>query len=213
MTDYIGQALNVWDSGGWLMWPLLALALFLYYTILRLELYLRGHFLVASGVDRMTDEQLGVEVRREDSPIAALMLADARSAGDVQRHFIEVRAEYLPFVARRIGFIARLLPAGPLMGLLGTVIGMLSTFSGMAAGHGDKFSRVIEGISEALITTQTGLIISIPAMVLLSMIRRRNNRLVHCIARLERYNTAMALRAGHLNPGRTPATASYTDRS
>jgi len=85
---------------------------------------------------------------------------------------------------------------GPLVGLLGTVTGMLSTFDGMIAGQGEKFQNVVHGISEALITTQTGLIISIPAMSILSVIIQRRNRLRRSIARLERYNTCQVLKLG-----------------
>jgi biopolymer transport protein ExbB/TolQ len=72
---------------------------------------------------------------------------------------------------------------------------MLSTFRGMVDQIGNRFDSVVTGISEALITTQTGLVISIPAMVLLSLIIQRRNTLVHCIARLERYNVRLALRS------------------
>jgi len=75
------------------------------------------------------------------------------------------------------------------------VTGMLSTFDGMLVVAGNRFDSIVTGISEALITTQTGLIISIPAIVILSLIVQRRNALVLAIARLERYNTRLALRA------------------
>ena len=69
---------------------------------------------------------------------------------------------------------------------------MLVTFSGMVGAQGTKFDNMIEGISEALITTQTGLLISIPALVVLSFIIQRRNQLERCIARLEYYNVTLA---------------------
>jgi len=60
---------------------------------------------------------------------------------------------------------------------------------------GNRFDSIVTGISEALITTQTGLVISIPAIVILSLIIQRRNALVLAIARLERYNTRLALRS------------------
>jgi hypothetical protein len=45
-----------------------------------------------------------------------------------------------------------------------------------------------------LITTQGGLIISIPAFVLLSFIIQRRNQLERCLSRLEQYNIRIAMR-------------------
>ena len=94
-----------------------------------------------------------------------------------------------------LSFLASVGATAPFIGLLGTVTGMLRTFNGMVDQIGNRFDSVVTGISEALITTQTGLVISIPALVLLSLIIQRRNTLVHCIARLERYNVRLALRS------------------
>ena len=82
----------------------------------------------------------------------------------------------------------------PLLGLLGTVTGMFTTFDGIAAGESSKFAIIISGVSEALITTQGGLIISIPAFVLLSFIIQRRSQLERCLSRLEQYNIRIAMR-------------------
>ena len=65
--------------------------------------------------------------------------------------------------------------AAPLMGLLGTVTGMLATFAALASGSGgDKtMSLVAEGISEALITTETGLVIALPGLFLQYQLTRK----------------------------------------
>jgi hypothetical protein len=50
--------------------------------------------------------------------------------------------------------------ASPLVGLLGTVTGMLSTFAALSSGSGgdETLEMVAGGISEALVTTMTGLV-------------------------------------------------------
>jgi len=69
-------------------------------------------------------------------------------------------------------YVTRFLPVlntvgnvSPLLGLLGTIMGMIIAFESIASsGTGDP--RVVaNGISQALITTATGLIIAIPAIV------------------------------------------------
>ncbi|MFP4069859.1 MAG: MotA/TolQ/ExbB proton channel family protein [Opitutales bacterium] len=203
----IDQALRIWTSGGWLMLPLLLLTVFIYLTAFDLFCRVQFHFLVRGRIH----EREAAEIARGTRP--ALQLArqllrfDALSSAEVKRHFAEVRNEYLPPIDRRIRFLAIIITAGPLLGLLGTVTGMLSTFRGMVDQAGNRFDSVVTGISEALITTQTGLVISIPALVLLSLIIQRRNTLVHCIARLERYNTRLALRSDCPVPRSLPRAA------
>ena len=61
----------------------------------------------------------------------------------------------------------------PLLGLLGTVMGIISTFDLIAVfGTGDA-SRLSSGISEALITTKLGLIVSVPCLIVYSILSRR----------------------------------------
>ena len=188
------EALTVWTDGGWLMLPLFVLAVFMYYTALDLYLRLRLHFLLRSKVYRLSDDALEAELSNGLGLLKRLILPDPQSTVEVRRHFQEVRQEYLPIINRRIRFLAIVITAGPLVGLLGTVTGMLATFSGMVADSGTKFDNMIEGISEALITTQTGLLVSIPALVVLSFIIQRRNQLERCIARLEYYNVTLASR-------------------
>jgi len=69
-------------------------------------------------------------------------------------------------------YVTRFLPVlgivgniSPLLGLLGTILGMIVAFESIAAsGTGDP--RIVAGgISQALITTATGLIIAVPAII------------------------------------------------
>ena len=194
-NNLIDQALRIWTSGGWLMLPLLLLTVFIYLTAFDLFCRVQFHFLVRGKVHKRSAGELARDQRSALKMTRELVRFDALTSEEVKRHFAEVRNEYLPPIDRRIRFLAIIITAGPLLGLLGTVTGMLSTFKGMVDQVGNRFDSVVTGISEALITTQTGLVISIPAMVLLSLIIQRRNTLVHCIARLERYNVRLALRA------------------
>ena len=178
------------------MGPLLALTIFLYYTAFDLWLRLEGHFLIQRKVHALSDAEISDRLDIGTPPLRAVVASDARTPGEVKRHYAEVMNEYLPLVNRRIRFLGIVVTVGPLMGLLGTVTGMLSTFDGMIQSQGEKFQNVVHGISEALITTQTGLIISLPAMAILSVIVQRRNQLRRSIARLERYSTCLVLRAG-----------------
>lgn len=194
LNHFFNEASATWISGGWLMLPLLFLAVFIYYTALELLIRLNTHFIIRCNVYCMSDSEITRYLLNRLQEVKQLLLANARNPQEVKRHFVEVRNEYLPVVNRRIRFLSIIITAGPLVGLLGTVTGMLSTFSGMVQADGSKFNNVVGGISEALITTQTGLIISIPALIILALIIQKRNLLEHSIVRLERYNTCLSLR-------------------
>jgi biopolymer transport protein TolQ len=64
----------------------------------------------------------------------------------------------------RMTVLATAVSGAPFLGLLGTVWGVMDTFSGIAlAGHPD-LAAMAPGVSGALITTVTGLLVAIPAM-------------------------------------------------
>ena len=52
----------------------------------------------------------------------------------------------------------------PLLGLLGTATGLFTVFEGVGAGE-EKYEEMAQGISEALITTVSGLAVAVPAVI------------------------------------------------
>lgn len=77
-----------------------------------------------------------------------------------------------------LGVLPIMLSALPLLGLLGTITGLLTTFRAMAFAGEVNQAFVTRGIAEALITTQLGLIMVIPGLLLRAWIRRRYRELV-----------------------------------
>ena len=74
---------------------------------------------------------------------------------------------------RWLGAIAMTASVSPLLGLLGTVSGMIATFKLMTLfGAGDA-SSVSAGISEALVTTELGLVVAIPALLAHALMSRK----------------------------------------
>jgi biopolymer transport protein ExbB len=75
-------------------------------------------------------------------------------------------------------FVAICATSAPLLGLLGTVTGIMNTFSLMTVfGTGDP-KTLSSGISEALITTEYGLIVAIPSLLLHAFLSRRARRVL-----------------------------------
>ena len=85
----------------------------------------------------------------------------------------EKMLEAQPKVDRFLSVIAVTAAVAPLLGLLGTVTGMINTFKLITLfGTGDARS-LSSGISEALITTEFGLVVAIPALVAHSLLSRK----------------------------------------
>jgi biopolymer transport protein ExbB len=74
---------------------------------------------------------------------------------------------------RMLPFIAICAAAAPLLGLLGTVTGIINTFKLITVfGTGDV-KTLSGGISEALITTEYGLMVAIPSLLLHAFLSRK----------------------------------------
>lgn len=112
-------------------------------------------------------------VKREVSA-ADFGVSEYQSRREITRDFVVFELDRLAWVERRLPFIGILAAAAPLTGLLGTVSGMLVTFSGLASSTvAQPIDKISVGISEALITTQAGLLVAIPAAFLLAMLRKQ----------------------------------------
>lgn len=63
-----------------------------------------------------------------------------------------------------ISFLEVIIAIAPLLGLLGTATGLFTVFEGVGAGE-EKYEEMARGISEALITTVSGLAVAVPAVI------------------------------------------------
>lgn len=95
------------------------------------------------------------------------------SREDLEEALYEKYLEATPRLQRGLPVIAIAAAAAPLLGLLGTVTGMIETFRLINIfGTGDAKS-LASGISEALITTEYGLIVAIPSLILHALLSRK----------------------------------------
>ena len=78
-----------------------------------------------------------------------------------------------PRLERFLGALKVCAAVAPLLGLLGTVTGMINTFQ-VITTHGTGDPRLMAGgISEAMVTTQVGLAVAIPVMIVAAFLGRR----------------------------------------
>ncbi len=155
-------------QGGPVMAPIAAVSFAAWVVIIERLLYLRRSiksnrraWSMLSGSSSMP----GSEALPAGSAATELAARSTGSAEDVEGAAWEVHLACRAGIGRGIGTIGRLASTAPLLGLLGTVSGMIFTFEAIAI-HGSGNPRAMaEGISEALVTTEAGLLAAIPALV------------------------------------------------
>lgn len=92
--------------------------------------------------------------------------------GTLEELLFEKILSVRPRLEKFLPFMAITAAAAPLLGLLGTVTGMIKTFNLITIfGTGDAKS-LSSGISEALVTTELGLIVAIPALIMHGVLSR-----------------------------------------
>jgi biopolymer transport protein ExbB len=196
LHGFITGTWDVWVDGGWVMIPLALLAVFIYYEATALMLHLRRL--------RMNSTEKANWERWIDSPgeatghvgeVINYVLRGGLNKESIFTRISAVRQSIIPNVNQKIVLLSVLITAAPLLGLFGTVIGMLTTFKGLSVNTGQTIDLVAEGIRVALITTQTGLQVSIPGYICLSMIMRKRNEYNAFLATLESAMVHRATRA------------------
>ncbi len=209
MSGLFAQATEIWRSGGWAMVPLAlnALILFAIGTQLLLALGLRRLRTVPEAKWR---RWIGAPAERRGH-VGSLIdfLMGAADPEEINVRFRELHASEVAPFARDLRFMRRAVGTAPLLGLLGTVTGMLATFQALASGSGGQktMDLVAGGISEALITTETGLVIALPGLFFQYHLTRERDRYEAFLAHLETACTQYVYtwRVIQLRAGRPPA--------
>ena len=184
LVEFINQAGFVWEKGGVLMPALGILAFYLYY--LTFDLWLRLRAVIPADLRAFPRERWGAfKGGGRVDRIMRFCLADHSDRQETRRRFDQVRQGENSYLNRRLRFLFVLASSAPLIGLLGTVAGMLRTFDGLSMQDSYKMDLVAGGISQALVTTQAGLLIAIPAIALIHLLNRRKKDWLQCINRLE----------------------------
>ena len=121
--------------------------------------------------------QAHVIASSEPGPVASMLNEGIKHSDQSIELVEEVMFESIlgaqPKLERFLNVIAVTAATAPLLGLLGTVTGIIKTFKMMEIfGAGDP-KPLISGISEALITTELGLILAIPTLITHALLSRR----------------------------------------
>ncbi len=177
-------------AGGPVMFPLAAVAILALLVIIERAwwLYLRNadrmplikRALAACGennyeeAERSLDKADGVVTRT----LAACLRRREQGARAMEDGIQEQLLHELPRLRRFLAGLAILAAVAPLLGLLGTVTGIIQTFGVIRAFGNANPGLMAGGISEALITTATGLVIAIPILLCRGVLRGRMEKVL-----------------------------------
>jgi biopolymer transport protein ExbB len=133
-------------------------------------------------VDRRMKRQHNSDAPGMDNPLGRLK-ATAAEVAQASAEVLSMRfEETINTEARRLNFglttLTVFAAVAPLLGLLGTVTGMIETFQSISLfGTGDP-KLMSSGISQAMITTQLGLVVAIPLLLAHSFLHGKANGMV-----------------------------------
>ena len=115
--------------------------------------------------------------RRHPGPFTGLVTAlveNRQAPYDELKQILEDTGRLeLMGLQRGLAALATIVAGAPLLGLLGTVIGMIKIFAVVATAGSGITEQLSAGISQALITTATGLVIALPALFTHSYLEAR----------------------------------------
>ena len=171
ILDYLHQ-------GGWVMLPLVGVSLVMWAMII--ERWQDLHRLVADDLEipallaAVRDEQPPPPATGLRAQLVAAFLSERSGRPRLDREILALCAQRLDQqLERRHEAIAVLAAVAPLLGLLGTVLGMIETFQVISFFGTGNARALAGGISVALVTTQTGLLIAIPGLIFSGRLRDR----------------------------------------
>lgn len=211
MSLSISSALEIIDSGGMVLPPLILLAAVLFFA-------LGERFFILHRAGRQSMRSVFLSISEGANGTVAILDERSEHASSVwhravQHALFEVKkfslqkregtltgsgavelrdrldAAFFSMVSlstRHRVLIRTLVGLAPLLGLLGTVHGMIETFSSMGEmSMHSQSGGIAGGVSEALLSTQVGLVIAVPGILLGRMLDRRERRFLEQLEELK----------------------------
>lgn len=175
-SEFVQSLADYMEAGGWVMPPLMFATVILWYGI--------GYRMAAlkRGTERGARTLIYRMAAGKETQGDGVLLRAARKGMELRRHNYKPLRPYLDdaFFEEETSLrkfntlVLTIVLVAPLLGLLGTVIGMIETFDSL--GDMSLFSQsggIAGGISQALFTTQMGLAVAIPGLLVNGALNRK----------------------------------------
>ncbi len=183
--------LEILQMGGFMMYPLALLSvicvvlILLYFFTIRRNSVVSDKFMSAAEALIRKRDYLGLvaQCQRQNQSVARITEKTldfmTKNTGTTFKEVREVAqaegSRQAGILTHRISYLNDIGTIAPMAGLLGTVIGMIRAFMEIASGNyeGVHANKLAEGVYQALVTTASGLVIGITAVIFYSIFRGR----------------------------------------
>lgn len=173
-------SIGFWDlfmSGGWLMWVLVALAAVMIFIFVERFIAIRkatrlDNLFMNRIRDYISEGNINGAIdlcRRTDSPVARMIEKGIERIGrpmsDIQTAIENVANVEVAKLESGLPWLASISGGAPMIGFLGTVVGMVQVFIDMSANQSGaiELAQLSAGMYVAMVTTVGGLLVGIPA--------------------------------------------------
>lgn len=191
--------LELFRLGGWAMYPLLLLSIAAVGLILYNGIALREKtFLDPDTTDSVKDALSNLQIEEAktictENPGAVTNIIyaglrriepDEFDPAAVEKAMEEASVDELAAPMTLINYLNTVAGVSPMVGLLGTVSGMIKAFGNIAAQGMGRPELLADNISEALITTASGLIVAIPALIFYFLYKNKYGKIASKVSRI-----------------------------
>lgn len=197
VSSLLNKSIGFLAAGGGVMIPLLCLSCWMWWLILKKALTFAAWRRQERSLEACfsafgAQEPVGSPWQEEVMKIASGLSLTAWGL-DRSRIFQLTRGLERE-VGKGLATIGVLAAIAPFLGLLGTLCGMIDTFEIIAVFGTGRARPMASGISEALISTQTGLLVAVPGLVLGALLKRRAEALqvrirMFCLAAVREFRS------------------------
>ena len=186
--------LEFFSAGGWMMYPLLISSILAIGIIAERFWSLQSKRIAPPELITQiwqwlrfdqVDKQHIVALQKNSQlgQILAAGLISRKSSREITKENIEDIGRHVTLsLEKNLNTLGTIAAIAPLMGLLGTVIGMIKVFAVITTEGVGNPETLAGGISEALITTATGLLIAIPTLIFYRYFR---GKIAHLVVDME----------------------------
>jgi biopolymer transport protein ExbB len=185
---------HLFQSGGFMMYPLILCSLIVIAIFVERFRYYRSH---QSHTDELVKQIPNLTVSGREKELAQVLDQDGGIPAEVLSYAVKNRGdtktkqilfENAAFNAANdlknyLSYLNVIITLSPLMGLLGTVIGMIRSFNVLSVASGQPFA-VTGGVAEALVCTATGLFVAIIALICHTYLAQQVNLYIEQMERL-----------------------------
>ena len=213
---------SAFHKGGFFMWFILLSAIFavaigferLYYIIFRANINGTAFMaqvqklIMANNIDRaikLCNAEPNAALPRV---LKAGLTRANRSEIEIKNAVDEAVLEVFPQLNKRSAYLPMLANVATLTGLLGTIQGLIVAFTAVASASAEtKQAMLANGISTAMYTTASGLVVAIPTLVLHAIVANRTTKIMDDIDQfaLKTVNLLGARRRGTLKEDAAPS--------